>query len=120
MSKFKLVAIRPLIGCDKKFLKNLTAGQIYPLYNNYKFHSFSKEIICNSSADSVQYISYTEAPPEIYNIQTADGHDMEVNISAIAGKNGSGKSSLIELFFVSVFLYCSNNNILDHNVKSLN
>lgn len=120
MSKFKLLAIRPLIGCDKKFLKNLTAGQIYPLYNNYKFHSFSKEIICNSSADSVQYISNTEAPPEIYNIQTADGHDMEVNISAIAGKNGSGKSSLIELFFVSVFLYCSNNNILDYNVKSLN
>jgi predicted ATPase len=119
MSKFKLIAIRPLIGCDKKFLKNLTAGQIYSLYNNYKFHSFSKDTIASSSDGSVHYISNTEAPPEIYKIQTADGHDMEVNISAIAGKNGSGKSSLIELFFVSIFLYCSNNDILDHNIKSL-
>lgn len=119
MSKFKLLAIRPLLGCDKRFLKNLTAGQIYPLYNNYKFHTVSKEIISDSSSDNVQYISSAPAPPEIYNIQTADGHDMEVNISAIVGKNGSGKSSLIELFFVSIFSYCSNNDILDHNIKRL-
>jgi hypothetical protein len=37
MSGFKLIAIRPLVGCDKRFLKNLTEGEIYQFYNDYKF-----------------------------------------------------------------------------------
>ena len=34
---FKLIAIRPLSGCNDKFLKNLIPNQIYKFYNEYKF-----------------------------------------------------------------------------------
>jgi hypothetical protein len=32
---FKLIAIRPLVGIDLKFLKNLVAGEVYNLCNDY-------------------------------------------------------------------------------------
>ena len=35
---FKLIAIRPLKGCNEKFLKNLKTNQIYQFYNDYKFN----------------------------------------------------------------------------------
>jgi len=119
MSKFKLLAIRPLIGCDKRFLKNLTSGQIYPLYHNYSYYDSTKKKIMTSSNEEIRYISFDESPPNIYNTKTADGHKIDINISAIAGKNGSGKSSLIELFFACIYLYCTNENILEPNLNSL-
>lgn len=119
MSKFKLLAIRPLKGCDKGFLKNLTSGQIYPLYNNYSFHDVHQNKVKPSSNDVVHYISINSHTPEIYNTKTADGHNLDISISAIAGKNGSGKSSLVELFFACIYLYCANKNILEPNIKSL-
>ena len=35
--RFKLIAIRPLEGCNEKFLKNLKVGEIYKFYNDYEF-----------------------------------------------------------------------------------
>ena len=37
MSGFKLLAIRPLKGCDTRFRKNLNDGEIYKFYQDYKF-----------------------------------------------------------------------------------
>ena len=34
---FKLLAIRPLMGCSEKFLKNLKKDEVYQFYNDYKF-----------------------------------------------------------------------------------
>ena len=36
-NNFKLIAIRPLLNCDKRFSKNLNKGEIYQFYNEYKF-----------------------------------------------------------------------------------
>ena len=38
---FKLLAIRPLNGCNKKFLKNLIPNQIYKFYNEINTNSLS-------------------------------------------------------------------------------
>ena len=45
----------------------------------------------------------TDKRIENYVVNITSGKHIEVNISAIAGKNGSGKSSLIELFYVALF-----------------
>lgn len=37
-NNFKLIAIRPLVGCDPDFLKNLIEGQVYSFYNDYVFY----------------------------------------------------------------------------------
>lgn len=79
MSGLKLIAIKPLKGCDPNYLKILKPNCIYYLLNNYKIN-----------ASNIRH-----APTIgdlLYNNQK-----LSINVSAIVGKNGSGKSSLVEL-----------------------
>lgn len=94
---FKLLAIRPLKDCNSKFLKNLKEYQIYQFYNDYEFNLEGK--IFNHDVLSIVKLNQN-VPENLY-----DNKSVRINISAIVGKNGSGKSSLIEL------LICAINNI---------
>ncbi|MFK7059199.1 hypothetical protein V3Q90_03550 [Flavobacterium oreochromis] len=90
---FKLLAIRPLDGCNKKFLKNLEENRIYQFYNDYTFHY-------EQNSNELKEIAYTEnVPADLYSKDK-----IKINVSAIVGKNGSGKSTIIEL--LSQFLFC--------------
>lgn len=87
---FKLLAIRPLKGCEIKLFNNLQENQFYFFDDAYEPHGkldFIKE------KDKYQGLSrdffYTKE----------NGYETSlkaINIQAIVGKNGSGKSSIIE------------------------
>ncbi|MDB5129798.1 AAA family ATPase [Mucilaginibacter sp.] len=81
---FKLIALKPIKGCDEKYLKILTPDEFYYFYNNY-------------TIDDKDHISFTETVPSDFFHRS---EDLWVNISAIVGKNGSGKSTIIELLFM--------------------
>jgi energy-coupling factor transporter ATP-binding protein EcfA2 len=81
---FKIIALRPLPGCKREYRKILKPGQLYYFYNKYT-------IIRNA-------IRCTQGIPDDF--YTSDRP--EINVSAIVGKNGSGKSSLIELFIQAI------------------
>lgn len=100
VNDFKIIAIRPLAGCNKKHLKILHAGTVYRFYNNYRFLK-ANEANPDSKVTKIEVDKVIL--PDLYNIKREYGDDLNVNISAIVGKNGSGKSSLIELLYV--FLY---------------
>jgi hypothetical protein len=94
---FKLIAIRPLQGCDIKFLKNLKEEEIYKFYNDYKF-------ILDDKEEDVIKIEYNSSVPE----NLYDQGKVKINISAIVGKNGSGKSSLVEFLLYQLFVISNN------------
>ena len=52
-NNFKLIAIRPLLNCDKRFSKNLNKGEIYQFYNEYKFLNKEKSKV--KTNDEVGY-----------------------------------------------------------------
>ncbi|MBA3900796.1 MAG: hypothetical protein H0X62_11405, partial [Bacteroidetes bacterium] len=109
MSGFKLLAIRPLEGCDEKFLKVLKPNKVYKFYNDYEFIHENKKETCK-----VVSINYEPTiPDDLYNIKKNNGDIISINISAIVGKNGSGKSSLLELFFVSIYNLAVEKGILE-------
>ncbi|UFH32683.1 hypothetical protein LNP04_02915 [Chryseobacterium sp. C-71] len=108
---FKLLAIRPLDGCNPKFLKNLTPNQIYQFCNDYKF--------IQDKDENVNSIEYNETVPEELYYQGDGDFKTKINISAIVGKNGSGKSALVELmvaFVVKLSLEIKNDFIKTENL----
>jgi hypothetical protein len=96
MSGFKLLAIRPLDGCDRRFLKNLKPGIIYKFYQDYLFtdrdgNEISKEN--NNLQEKDLNVIKPENSINIYSTNTVN-----INVSTIVGENGSGKSSLIDFY----------------------
>ncbi|MCJ1806937.1 ATP-binding protein [Flavobacterium covae] len=105
---FKLLALRPLDRCNEKFLKNLEENRIYQFYNDYKFLDENDEVIKGfgeGNYKEVKKIEYKETvPADLY-----DQGSLKINVSAIVGKNGSGKSALTELLFASIYNYSKKN-----------
>ncbi len=108
---FKLLAIRPLEGCNEDFTRVLKHGQIYQFYNNYTF-------IKNDTDDIHSEVSNVVREP-IQNEGLFNIGKLPINVSSIVGKNGSGKSSLIELFFASIFITSVNKGVLKPNLDSM-
>lgn len=90
MSGFKLLAIRPSKDCGKQFLKNLNPGDIYKFYQDYHF-------VLDKDENKVIEVQYRPSVPE-------NLYGENISVSAVVGKNGSGKSTIVELF--SAFVFC--------------
>ncbi|MCO5948310.1 AAA family ATPase [Mucilaginibacter flavidus] len=85
----KIIAVRPHIGCNPNFLKVLKSNKLYRFYTDYEIDPQDKLTVENELAEDV-----------FFNEKTSE--QLTVNISAIVGKNGSGKSSLIELIMRAI------------------
>ncbi|WP_445710876.1 hypothetical protein [Flavobacterium sp.] len=116
---FKLLAIRPLEECNPKFLKNLEENRIYQFYNDYEFQDEKGNVIDTFGKDNyieVNKIKHNPTVPDnLYKIKEG----LEINISAIVGKNGSGKSSLVELLYVFFYNLALNQGIINNNQVDL-
>jgi hypothetical protein len=98
---FRLLGIRPLDGCEDIFLKNLEPFKVYPLYNDYEFvYENNKDI--KSAVTAIRHLPGA-VPDNFYDVAP-----LQISISAVVGKNGSGKSSLMELFFWSINNFATN------------
>lgn len=105
---FKLLAIRPLKGCCARFLKNLEEDRIYKFYNDYSFLDENNQEI-EGSDKKVSKIECNNTVPEKFYEKSR----LNIQISALVGKNGSGKSSLLELLYASCYVIALDKEILD-------
>lgn len=83
---FKLIAIQPL-DCADCILKNLMKNEVYYFYKGYS-------IIENGDKPEKVLIDKTLMNDNFYNIYDSN---LNVSIHTIVGKNGSGKSAIVEL-----------------------
>lgn len=82
--EFKIIALKPLSDCTVRNKRILKVDTIYYLLNNFKVLENSIEKI-SSITDNFHKTG-----------------KIDINVSAIVGKNGSGKSSLIELLIRTI------------------
>lgn len=82
----KLLAVRPLPGCRQSALKCLRVGQMYYLCNDFRI----SENVVSLRDEYVQPL-----PSDFFSFSKEDS--LNINVSAVVGMNGDGKSSLIEL-----------------------
>lgn len=91
MKNFRLIAVRILPGCDASFVKCLKENTFYYLNNDYAISCDGHEIKPRSS-------SITPLDDDFFTLEEDDKDSkINVNLSAVVGKNGDGKSSLIEI-----------------------
>ena len=90
MNEFGLmpVAVRVLPGCVECVRKCLREGLFYYLNNDYEISQDGKSIIRRRRQIE---------PVDSYFFRTDNDTSLSVNLSAIVGMNGDGKSSLVEL-----------------------
>jgi len=118
MSKFRILAIRPRKDCHSDFLKSLKPGQCYFIHRNTKLYNFNGQRLL--PYDEVAAIALSdETPEDLYQVITEEGHSFDINVSAIAGKNGAGKSTIIELLFAAFFVYSIRTGVLKGNLDDL-
>lgn len=84
----KIVGVQPLSGCADEIKKKLLADIYYPLDNNFSFNPKTEEI----SKKKIQKI-----PEDFFFSINKKSSLKNINVQAIVGKNGKGKSSIIEL-----------------------
>lgn len=100
MNGFKLLAIRPLEGCDKRFRKKLKEGMVYKFFQDYKYYievaKRKKVELTSENYFLYKEISISEVVPPSKELDLFSSDSLNINVSAIVGENGSGKSSLID------------------------
>lgn len=107
MSGFKLLAIRPLGECDEQLLKNLKEGMVYKFYQDYEYYiskngtevKITNDNYQDYKNEKISQVKFIGKEVDLYS--QPDGP--KINISAVVGQNGSGKSSIIEL--LNLFMY---------------
>ncbi len=97
MNEFRIIAIRPLHNCHQKFLKVLKPGQLYPFSNGFQF--IWGEGSKGSEIQHVIPMDGNEIPTSLYQVGK-----INVQVSAIVGENGTGKSTITELIAVASYL----------------
>jgi len=107
MSSFKLIAITPLVGCDEKFSKKLIPGKTYQLYKGYSLN-FSKDKTELKTAKPKSI----NPDPSIFKLDNG----IDVNISAVVGKNGEGKSTIFELFYRAIYLMATTSDFYEQKL----
>ncbi len=103
MSMLRLIAIRPLVGCCEHIRKCLKEGAFYFFCDRF-FISDDGVITRNRNSRPL---------PE--NLFTINGSHPYINLTAIVGKNGDGKSSIVELMLRLINNYTATVEELTHD-----
>ncbi|KQT29556.1 hypothetical protein ASG22_19725 [Chryseobacterium sp. Leaf405] len=131
---FKLLAIRPLKDCDSSFLKNLKENCFYRFYNEYDYEHIktdnteislidlqNKILQSNVNDLSQKKIDFLEVTQIKYIQEVPDSfYEENINVSAIVGKNGSGKSSILEFLYAFIFNISKKYKILKFGESTVN
>lgn len=125
---FKLLAVR--LNSSFPLKKNLKEKQFYKFSDDFQF--LDKDGKNLESADSYAEINNIKDlqsfPVELYSLNqispTKEEGDvtselqknrrLDINISAIVGQNGAGKSSLLEIFYLFIFCISESKDFINH------
>jgi hypothetical protein len=110
--QFRLIGVRPLKGCAAHIRKILKEDTTYFLYDDFE--------IDNKNPETVIYKGHNNIPPNFFSEITNPDSPL-ISISAIVGKNGDGKSTIVELIIriLNNFAYASGYKSYQYELKAI-
>lgn len=113
MERFHIIGIRILHGCNKTIRRVLRENTTYFFIKGYKVSKsdnlFIERIEPNQKSEDCS----------IYDVNGKSHHRVSVSVSAIVGKNGDGKSTLIEIMMRILFSLANVQNEIDKELKAV-
>lgn len=88
MAKFRIIALRILEGCPQHFRRVLDEKKTYFFDERYEDVE---------GTDFIRRVAVDDDELRLYDVKGHEGRTVHVEVSAVVGKNGEGKSTLIEL-----------------------
>lgn len=106
MNNFRIIGLRILKGCDHHIHKVLKEDTTYFFFGGYK----------DAEKDFIERLECVKqsALSNLYDVTMSNNHKVNVVVSAIVGKNGDGKSTILE-----VMLRVLNNFAVAHGYASM-
>lgn len=109
LNNFQIIGIRPLEGCHEDFKKILKTERLYLFDERYDIDYNDKNEIVGIAFN----VEKDMIPKNFYS------KDLNIQINAVIGGNGSGKSALVELFLYFMFYYgVQKDHISKHQTSS--
>ncbi|MDR6943706.1 AAA family ATPase [Mucilaginibacter pocheonensis] len=124
---FKLLAVR--LNSAFPLKKNLKPKLIYKFSNDFDFLDKNDKNLeqVESYTEITQIYDRMSYPPKLYAIDRdhaeqlkyfepdeTDKDYLDINVSAIVGQNGAGKSSLLEVFYLFIFCISESKDFINH------
>jgi AAA15 family ATPase/GTPase len=125
---FKLLAVR--LNSSFPLKKNLREKQFYKFSNDFQFLDKEGKNLetAESYTDIINIRDLQSFPGSLYSLDqvnpTKEKNDitaesqkyrrLDINISAIVGQNGAGKSSLLEIFYLFIFCISESKDFINH------
>lgn len=101
---FKLLALRVLDGCGKHIQKCLKKDVYYYFCSDFRFEEYGKVYRGSKYSKPLQEDFFT-APSQEQQPLSEETFTPIINVNAIVGKNGDGKSTIVELIIRMVNNY---------------
>ncbi|MEK6495511.1 hypothetical protein [Myroides odoratimimus] len=129
---FKILAIRPLEETSPDLLKGLKINHVYKFYSEYSFRNDQDKDVNQDQNIGINLPlseAYKEKEEKANQIicrvhykeeVPTDFYPNDITISAIVGKNGSGKSSLLELYYFAILILSNKNEIIELDKEHIN
>lgn len=110
--QFKLIGVRPLKGCAINIRKILKEDTTYFLYDDFE--------VDHENPEAIRFKGYNNIPPTFFS-DISNSKTPLISISAIVGKNGDGKSTIVELIIriLNNFAYAAGYQIYQDELKPI-
>lgn len=121
MNRFRIIGIRILQDCDKRICKILKVNTTYFICKGYKVSQNNDHLIerCEQSLEKSGYHENSIYDVKGFGETPRTSRIVNISVSAIVGKNGDGKSTIVEIMMRILYILTKKQKEIDKGLNAI-